>query len=126
MIRLRPVAFRAIQLLLVCVCLAGCGVIPGYRERYEAARGAQQAAIEGADDAKCQSYRASLGSNAYVACRMNLSNSREAADEAQRQAWAGVAQTGANMMAQRPVPPSPPVSTDDHVCVAQNNALYRC
>jgi hypothetical protein len=113
-------------LLILCLCLCSCGLIPGYRERFEAARDAQQAAADNADDAKCQSYGPKPGSDAYVACRMNLSNNREAADEAQRQAWLGVAQAGANMMAQRPAPAPPPTSADDHVCVAQNNTLYRC
>jgi hypothetical protein len=31
------------------------------------------------------------GTDAYVACRMSIANNRQAADEAQRQAWLGVA-----------------------------------
>jgi hypothetical protein len=122
---MKSVAMSACLLMLCLCCLCGCGLIPGYRERFEAARDAQQTAADNADDAKCQSYGSKPGSDAYVACRMNLSNNREAADEAQRQAWLGVAQAGANMMAQPP-PPPPSLAPADHVCIAANNTLYRC
>jgi hypothetical protein len=35
---------------------------------------AQKAAVEAADDQKCQSYGAKPGTDAYVACRMNIEN----------------------------------------------------
>jgi hypothetical protein len=78
--------------LPIFLLIAGCGVIPGYQERFNAARAAQQQAINDADDARCRQYGAKPGTDAYIACRMNVANTREAADEAQREAWLGVAQ----------------------------------
>jgi hypothetical protein len=110
--------------LPILLFMTGCGVVPGYRERFDAARIAQQQAINDADDARCRQYGAKPGSDAYIACRMNAANSQEAADEAQREAWLGVAQTGAAMMATQPPVPLPP--SQDHVCIAANNTFYRC
>ena len=110
--------------LPIFLSVAGCGLIPGYRERFEAARQAQQQAINDADDSQCRQYGAKPGSDAYVACRMNLNNNRQAADEAQREAWLGVAQAGSKMMTASPSAPQPP--SEDHVCIAPNNTLYRC
>jgi hypothetical protein len=76
-------------LAVIVSMVAGCGVIPGYQERFEAARAAQQARIDNADDGQCRRYGALPGTDAYVACRMNIANNRQAADEAQRQAWLG-------------------------------------
>lgn len=42
----------------------------------------QQQAINDADDAQCRSYGAKPGSDAYVACRMNLANTRQQAAKA--------------------------------------------
>lgn len=42
----------------------------------------RQQAINDADDAQCSSYGAKPGSDAYVACRMNLANNRQQAAEA--------------------------------------------
>ena len=39
----------------------------------------QQQAINDVDDAQCRSYGAKPGSDAYVACRMNLANARQQA-----------------------------------------------
>jgi hypothetical protein len=55
---------------------------------------------------------------------MNIADKRQAADEAQRQAWLGVAQVGAQMMQPPPAPSPPPAQ--DHVCIAANNTCYRC
>jgi hypothetical protein len=55
---------------------------------------------------------------------MNIADNRQAADEAQRQAWLGVAQVGAQVMLPPPAPLPPPAQ--DHVCIAANNTYYRC
>lgn len=117
---------RVMPLLATLLVLTGCGIVPGYRERFEAAKAAQQARIEGADDAQCQGYSANPGSDAYVACRMNLSNQRRADEAAEREAWNGVAQAGLKMMERPPPPPPPDLTPNNHVCVAPNNAIYRC
>jgi hypothetical protein len=82
------------------------------------------------DDAFCAKSGAPAGSPYYQQCRANMAQSRidPTADEAQRQAWLGVAQAGAIMMAQPPPPPPQPPSLApaDHVCIAANNTLYRC
>lgn len=101
---------------------SGCA---GYQARFEAAKQAQAARIAATDDEHCRSLGAAPGSTAYVFCRQSTSNNREAADESQRQAWLGVAQTGFNAMATQPPAPQPP-RPNDHVCVAANNVLYRC
>ena len=115
---------RLCALAVIVLMVTGCGVIPGYQERFEAARAAQQARIDNADDDQCRRYGALPGTGAYVACRMNIANNRQAADEAQRQAWLGVAQAGVQVM-QPPPDPSPPPQ-QDHVCIAANNTYYRC
>jgi len=111
---------RRYGLVLLClpVLLSGCAE---YRARIQAQNAARQEAINDADDNYCRSLGTAPGSTAYVYCRQATVANRQAADDAQRQAWAGVAQTGFQMMATQPAPPQP-----DHVCVAQNNTLYRC
>jgi|SRR5665213_553035 len=74
---------------------------------------------------RCRSLGTAPGSTAYVYCREATASNRQAADEAQRQAWAGVAQAGFQMMATPPPAPQPPPS-NDHVCIAANNTYYRC
>ena len=49
---------------------------------------ARQAAREHADDARCRQNRGAPGSNAYLACRMNMANNRHA-DLAQAEANPG-------------------------------------
>jgi hypothetical protein len=121
MLRICALALRCLPIALM---VTGCGIIPGYRERLDAALAAQQAAIDNADDAQCRQYGARPGSDGYVACRMNLANNRQAADAARQQAWADVTQSGLAMAARPPAPqPAPPA---DHVCIAPNNTYYRC
>jgi hypothetical protein len=57
--------------------LSSCGLVAEYRAQ-------QQAQINAADDAQCQSYGVAPGSDAYVACRMNLTNNRAQADAVSR------------------------------------------
>ena len=117
----------ALPCLPIFLVVASCGVIPGYQERFEAARAAQQQAISDADDAHCRSLGTTPGSAAYVYCREAAAGNRQAGDEAQRRAWLGVAQVGSQMMATPPPPPQPPsLDPANHVCVAPNNTLYRC
>jgi len=61
------------------------------------------------------------GTAGYLQCRQLAANT----EAAQRAAYVGMIQAGATMMAQQPSPPQPPTS-DDHVCIAPNNVLYRC
>src|SRR6202035_1304629 len=89
--------FQAVATLLV---VSGCA---GYQARMQA----QRAALDDADDAHCRSLGAAPGSTAYVYCRETTASNRQAADEAQRQAWLGVAQTGFQMMATPPPAPQP-------------------
>jgi hypothetical protein len=70
----------------VCLCVCGCGLIPGYRERPEAARAERQAAIDNADMPSAKAMEPSQAPMLTLLCRMNLSNNREA-DQAQKQAW---------------------------------------
>ena len=108
--------------------VAGCALSPEYRARYEARVAAQQQAIDQADDAHCRSLGTAPSSTAYVYCREATARNRQAADEAQRQAWAGVAQSGFQMMATSPPAPQPPPPAGDPVCVSptDNSRLYRC
>jgi hypothetical protein len=118
------VAMRMLWLPIFLV-VAGCALSPEYRARYQAQVAARQEAIDQADDAHCRFLGTLPGSTAYVYCREATANNRQAADEAQRQAWLGVAQSGFQMMATPPPAPQPPPS-DDHVCIAPNNTYYRC
>jgi hypothetical protein len=52
--------------LSVFMVVAGCGVIPGYRERFEAARAAQQARLDEGD-----SMRATMRSVAGTVLRQD-------------------------------------------------------
>jgi hypothetical protein len=61
------------------------------------------------------------GTSLYLQCQALKAQQ----DEAERQAWLGVAQVGAQMMAAPPPAPQLPAA-DDHVCIAPNNTLYRC
>jgi hypothetical protein len=110
-----------VLLLPILLVVAGCALSPEYRARYQAAQAAQQAELDQADDRECVKY----GGQNYDACMMARRQQRAAADEAQRQAWLGLAQTGAQMMATPPPTPRPPPA-EDHVCIAPNNTLYRC
>lgn len=115
---------RMLWLLPILLLVAGCA---DYRARMQARAAAQQEAIADADDAHCRSLGAVPGTKPYDRCRYTTEKSRLEADEAQRAAWLGVAQVGAQMMATPPPAPQPPPSNnDDHVCIAANNTLYRC
>jgi hypothetical protein len=63
---------------LVRVILISCLSLPALGcAQYEQQRAAEEArAIAANDDAQCRSYGATPGSEAYVACRMNLDNQR--------------------------------------------------
>lgn len=63
---------RIIAACALALTLAACA---SEQERQAQAQ-AQAAAIEANDDAKCQSYGAAPGSQAYIQCRMNLDNQR--------------------------------------------------
>lgn len=69
--------------MIICtmLLLLGCKSESREQHRLEESR-AQQAA---ADDQQCTSYGATVGSDSYVACRMQLDNRRAQADEARRQ-----------------------------------------
>jgi hypothetical protein len=115
--------YRICAVALCCLSVAA-GCSPEYRARMQAQAAARQQAIVDADDAQCRSHGADRGSNSYVDCRVSLANNREAADEAQREAWLRLGQVGLQMMTQRPAPATP--ASDDHVCIAANNTLCRC
>jgi hypothetical protein len=56
-------------------------------DRQAAVAVAQKAAVDAADDQKCQSYGAKPGTDAYVACRMNIENQRTTLAAAGTVAW---------------------------------------
>jgi hypothetical protein len=114
-------------LLPVLLVVAGCALSPEYRARMQAQAVVQQQAQDAADDAHCRSLGAQPGSTAYVYCREATANNRQAADEAQREAWLGLSQTGAQMMATQPPAPQPP-PPQDHVCASptDDSYFYRC
>ena len=61
---------RFIAIVIACaLCLAGCA---DYQARQQAEAAAQARQIAANDDARCQSYGAKPGSDAYVSCRMNI------------------------------------------------------
>lgn len=64
-------------ILVSAIALTGCGLSPEYQARIQAQRAAEQAAIEQAEDATCRGYGTQRGSEAYVACRINLANNRQ-------------------------------------------------
>lgn len=68
--------------IVICIIslLLGCKSESREQHRVEESH-AQQAA----DDQQCRSYGATVGSDSYVACRMQLDNRRAQADEARRQ-----------------------------------------
>ena len=84
---------------IVCIlplfALMGCA---GYQARLQTARAEQQRQIDAQDDATCRGYGAAPGSEAYVACRMNLANNRTARDIAQQQSYDNMLNAGAAMM----------------------------
>ena len=59
--------------VLLLISLGGCAE---YRARVDARQAAARAAEEQADDATCRGYGVAPGSQPYVACRMNLANTR--------------------------------------------------
>ena len=67
-------------IMLALVALGGCAQDQAQRQ---AQAQAQLAANASDDDAKCKSYGVTVGSPAYVQCRMNFDNLR-AQDEQQR------------------------------------------
>lgn len=69
---------RIAVLCLLALPMASCATDPAQDALNERAAIQAQAA---ADDSQCRSYGAQAGSDAYVHCRMNLSNQRAAADE---------------------------------------------
>ncbi len=83
---------RRALFLLTALLLAACNTGPrGHGELFMS-----DAQIKAKDDAECRSYGAIPGSNAYVACRMNLQNSRTAQQNARSVmgAWAGMRMMG--------------------------------
>lgn len=103
--------------------LAGCALSPEYRARMQAQAAARQQAQDDDDDAFCRSHGIVPGYPQYLQCRQMLVGNRQAEEAARQQASIAMMGAGLEMMS-RPVPPPPP--TDDHVCIAQNNTLYRC
>jgi hypothetical protein len=67
---------RIFLLSLAATTVSGCGEYLA-RQSYQYAR---QAEVN--DDAKCRSYGAEPGSQAYMQCRMNLDNNRAAIAQA--------------------------------------------
>lgn len=63
---------RVIAACILALTLAACATA----EERQAQAEAQAAAINANDDAKCQSFGAAPGSQAYIQCRMNLDNQR--------------------------------------------------
>ena len=59
--------------------LTSCAEMAAQRQANAQAAATQQQALNDADDAQCRSYGVKPGSNAYVACRMNLANNRQQA-----------------------------------------------
>lgn len=110
-----------VVLVFLGFCLSGCA---GMQARYHAARAAQQAAINEGDDTQCRQYGVASGSDAYVACRMNLANNRQRAEAAQQQAYSRMVEAGVELM--KPPPVIAPPSPSSQVCIGRNNALYRC
>jgi hypothetical protein len=121
--------FRICASLLLCIpiltVVAGCALSPEYRARMQAQAAAQQQAQDDADDAHCRSLGAIPGSTAYVYCREATANNRQVAEAARQQAALDMMAQGFQMMATPPPAPQLPPS-NDHVCVAPNNTLYRC
>jgi len=78
----RPM-YRTLALVVV-LTICGCAS----REQIEARQAAARAAIDAQDDAKCRSFGATPGSQAYFQCRMTLDQTRTqitAAQDAQIQ-----------------------------------------
>jgi hypothetical protein len=62
---------------LACVlCLLTLTSCAEWQARMAAQREAQRQAILAQDDQTCRSYGVQAGTDAYVACRMNIANSR--------------------------------------------------
>jgi hypothetical protein len=90
--------------ILLALSLAGCGLSPEWRAHQQQL--AQQRAAEirarlnAEDDATCRGYGTTPGSDNYVACRMNIANNRQRADEMQAIADQAQANRDAAMAAQ--------------------------
>lgn len=83
---------RHALLLTIALVLASCNTGPrGQGELFMS-----DTQIRAKDDAECRSYGAIPGSNAYVACRMNLQNSRTAQQNTRSVmgTWAGMRMMG--------------------------------
>lgn len=97
---------RILLVSLAALGVTACGLSPEYQAMKAAEEKARQDAVNQADDAKCRSYGVQPGSQPYVACRINLEQSRAniaAAEriglEAQQQAgYSAMIATGAQMM----------------------------
>jgi hypothetical protein len=117
------------KLSAVVVCAIALGSCAQWRAEQQARRAAQQAQQDAADDAQCRSYGAQYGSNAYIYCRQRTAELHqrmaEQRFEAQQQAYANMTAAGLSLM-QSATPPPPQPPSEDHVCVAANNVMYRC
>lgn len=77
-----------------------------------------QAAVS--DDAKCQSYGATPGSDAYVQCRVSLANQQNRANEARRQRALQILMNQQGQKPQQPYMLQPVPSRQQTNCISNS------
>lgn len=102
-------------LLLATTTLAGCAHGPTAEE------------VAATATERCAHAGYERGSNANARCAQEIVNAKRRQDAVNQQRIAQIMMAiGFGMMAASAPPPAQPAPTQDRVCIAPNNALYRC